>query len=154
VEKIWYLVLILRNPSFFSVDRLGVQSEFYEIMPTSASGESPENVVMTARSNFMGFTFTGTDHGVQLAQGGLKEVVQSNTPRDPSPARDTEAMEIDQVIVVPDLRAKITGKPAPPRVELSTKPKPVFASNDVSFKNQARMLLKAKALTAKAVERK
>jgi hypothetical protein len=66
-------------------------------------------------------------------------------------------MEIDQVIVVPDLRAKITGKPAPPRVELSTKPKQpkrAFASNDVRFKNQARMLLNAKALTAKALERK
>ena len=121
LEKIWYA--ILRNPSFFSVDRLGVQNEFYEIMMTCAFGESPENMVMTARSNFMGFTFTATDQGVQLAQGGLKEVVQSNTPRDPSPPRDTEAMEVDQVMVIPDLRAKITGKPAPPRVELSTKPK-------------------------------
>ena len=130
--------VILRNPMFFSVDRLGVQSKFYEILLTSASGESPENVVNNARSNFMVFTFTGTDQGVQLAQGGLKEVVQSNTPRDPSPPRDTEAMEVDQVMVIPDLRAKITGKPAPPRVELSTKPKqpkPAFASNDVRFKN-------------------
>jgi hypothetical protein len=69
LEKIWYLspaahFVILRNPNFFSVDRLGVQSEFYEIMLTSASGESPENVVMTARLNFMGFTFTATDQGV------------------------------------------------------------------------------------------
>jgi serine/arginine repetitive matrix protein 1 len=66
-------------------------------------------------------------------------------------------METDEVIVVPDLRAKITGKPAPPRVELSTKPKqpkPVFASKDVRFKNQSKMLLNVKALTAKAVERK
>ena len=128
LEKIWYLspaalFVILRNPSFFSVDRLGVQSEFYKIMLPSASGESPENVVMTARSNFMGFTFTATDQGVLLAQGGLKEVIQSNTPRDPSPPKDTQVMEVDQVMVIPDLRAKITGKPAPPRVELSTKPK-------------------------------
>jgi hypothetical protein len=43
LEKIWYLspsahFVIMRNPMFFSVDRLGVQSEFYEIMLTSASG--------------------------------------------------------------------------------------------------------------------
>ena len=62
-------------------------------MLTSASGESPENVVNNARSNFMGFTFTGSDQSAQLDQGGLKEVVQSNTPRDPSPVRETEAMD-------------------------------------------------------------
>ena len=66
LEKIWYLspsahFVILRNPMFFSVDRLGVQSDSYKIMLTSASGESPENVVNMARSNFMGFTFTGSD---------------------------------------------------------------------------------------------
>ena len=90
LEKIWYLspaahFVILRNPSFFSVDRLGVQNEFYEIMMSSASGEKPENMVMTARLNFMGFTFTATEQGVLLAQGGLKEGVKSTTPRDPSP---------------------------------------------------------------------
>ena len=77
-------------------------------------------------------------------------------PRDPSPPRDTEAIDIEQVLVIPDLRAKITGKPAPPRVELSTKPKqpkPAFASNDVRFKKQAKMLLNAKAITAKEEER-
>jgi hypothetical protein len=63
LDKIWYLsplahFVILKNPMFFSVDRLGVQSEFYEIMLTSASGESPENVVDNARANFMGFTFS------------------------------------------------------------------------------------------------
>ena len=97
------------------------------------------------------------DQSAHLDQGGLKEVVQSNTPRDPSPVRETEAMETDEVIVVPDLRAKITGKPAPRRVELSTKPKqpkPVFASNDVRFKEQSKVLLNVKVLTAKAVERK
>jgi hypothetical protein len=88
LEKIWYLspaahFAIFRNPSIFSVDRLGVQNEFYEIMMSSASGESPENVVMTTRSNFMGFTFTPTDHSVLLAQGGLKDSVKSTTPWTP-----------------------------------------------------------------------
>jgi hypothetical protein len=80
LEKIWYLspaahFAILRNPSFFSVDRLGVQNEFYEIMMSTASGESPVNLVMTASSNFMGFTFTATDQSVLLAQGVSRKVI-------------------------------------------------------------------------------
>jgi hypothetical protein len=66
-------------------------------------------------------------------------------------------MEVEQEMVIPDLRAKITGKPAPPRVELTTKPKqpkPPFAIRNVRFKNQAKMLVNTKALTTKALERK
>jgi hypothetical protein len=162
LEKIWYLspavhFFILRTPSFFAVDRLGIQQEFYEFMMSTASGENPENVVMTARSNFLGYTFAADDLRDQLDQGGLKEGVKSTTPKDPSPTKDIQVMEVDQETEITDLRAKITGKPAPPRVELNTKPKqvkPAFTSRDVRFKDQEKMLKNSKALTEQKIERK
>ena len=66
------------------------------------------------------------------------EGVKSTKPRDPSPPKDIQAMETDQEIKIVDLRAKITGKPAPARVELSTKLKPVSdpAFTDVRYKDK------------------
>jgi hypothetical protein len=91
LEKIWYL-----SPAaqffIFTVDRLGIQKEFYEIMMSTASGENPKNVVMTARSNFLRYTFAADDLRDQLDQGGLKEGVKSTTPRDLSPPKDIQVM--------------------------------------------------------------
>ena len=112
-------------------------------MLITASGENPENVVMTARTSYLEFTFSTDDLRDKLGKGGLKEGVKSTNPRDPSPPKDILAMEVDQEIKIVDLRAKITGKPAPTRVELTTKPKPVsqaFSSTDVRYKDQKAML--------------
>jgi hypothetical protein len=103
---------------------LGIQKEFYVIVISTASRENPENVVMTARTSYLEYTFSADDLRDKLDKGGLKEGVESTTPRDPSPPKDILAMEVDQEIKIADLRAKITGKPAPPRVELNTKPTP------------------------------
>jgi hypothetical protein len=65
-------------------------------------------------------------------------------------------MKTDQEITIVDLREKITGKPAPARVELSTKLKGVSdpAFTDVRYKDKKEVERNAKALADKRIQRK
>jgi hypothetical protein len=80
---------------------------------------------MTARASYQEFKFSSADLRDKLGKGGVKEGVQSTKPRDPSPPNNSQAMETDQEITIVDISEKIFGKPAPARVELSTKLKTV-----------------------------
>ena len=82
------------------MDRLGIQQEFYEIVLIIASGENPENVVMTARTSYLEYTFSADDLMDKLNKGCLKECVKSTTPRDPSHPKDILATEVDQEIEI------------------------------------------------------
>jgi hypothetical protein len=80
--------------------------------------------VQAARNKYLEFSFSATDLREKLGKGGSKEGVKSTNPRDPVPDKDPLPMETDQEAnIIIDLREKISGKPVPPKLELSTKPK-------------------------------
>ena len=86
--------------------------------------ENPEDAVQAARNKYLEFSFSATDLREKLGKGGSKEGVKSTNPRDPVPDKDPLPMETDQEgNIIIDLREKISGKPVPPKLELSTKPK-------------------------------
>ena len=64
---------ILRNPEFFSVDRLGIHHTFYEIPMQKATGKNPVDILSRARRSYRGYSFTITD---------LRDKIQSSGPRD------------------------------------------------------------------------
>jgi hypothetical protein len=66
---------------------------------------------------------------------------------EPTPLNDGQPMETEQEIIVVDMRDKITGKPAPAKLELSTKPKPIAESvyKDNRFRNKVEVEQNSKA---------
>ena len=63
---------ILRNMDFFTVDRLGVCVNFYEIPVQQARGDSPTDIVARAREAYQGYSFH---------QGDLREKIRNRGTR-------------------------------------------------------------------------
>jgi hypothetical protein len=117
----------------------------------AAKGENPQDVVHAARSSYKEFSFSMADLRDKLGKGGVKDGVQSTKPRDPTPPKDSQPMETDQEVTLIDLRDRITGKPAPAKVELTTKLKDV---SEPAFRDKKEVERNAKALADKMLLRK
>jgi hypothetical protein len=96
----------------------------------ASNGENPQAVVHTARSSYKEYSFNVTVLMDTIGKGGAKESVQSTTQRNPTPTNDGQPLKTDKEIIVVDLRDKITGKPAPAKLDLTTKPEIILSTRN------------------------
>ena len=128
MEKIRYIspalhFNIIRNMDFFTEDRLGICRTFYEIPVQPARGDCPTSIVARARLVYRGYSFHQADLREKIRQSGTKDNADSNFQRLLSQFHDSLPMDVDSGAQVGDLRNRITGIPAPDKLELFTQPR-------------------------------
>ena len=125
MEKIRYIFPalhfnILRNMDFFKEDRLGICKSFYEVPVQKARGDCPSSIVARARLVYHGYSSHQADLREKIRQSGTKDSADNTVQRLLSPPQDNLLMDIDSGAQVNDLRNRITGIPAPDKLEFFT----------------------------------